>query len=233
MRDLGQSRLARLLYRLHRLLQVCSGGHAALHTYVLVAQPIPKTPPSLRASSQIRCETAGPDSPWVPSFPRPQGVIKKRYEQGATCHVVTKRGVFAGHLWLAHRYYDEDEVRCRYQLPAYPPSTWDYDVYIEPRFRLSRALQYLWGTVNAALDAQGVRWTFSRISLYNAASLSAHERLGASRVGLVHFLVLGPLQISWTPGERRPMVSTPSGKTPILQLQPPDATSVVIGLGNS
>jgi hypothetical protein len=221
LRDLGQSRLARALYRLHRLLQVCSGGRAALHAYVLVAQPVPETPAPQRASGQIACEPAGPDSPWTARFPRPEAVVRRRFEQGDACHVVTMRGEFAGHLWLAHGFYDEDEVRCRYQLPDTPPSIWDYDVYIEPQFRLTRAMQQLWVHVNATLSAQGVRWTFSRISLYNPASLSSHERLGAKRVGLAWFLVLGPLQMSLTSGWRSTKLSMPSCVGPVALLKPP------------
>lgn len=123
LRGLEQSRMARVRCRLHRLLQVCNGGRAALHANLRVAKPIPKTPPTFRASCQICCETAGSESPRTASFPRPETVTRQRYERDATRYVVTMRGKFSGHLWLARGYYDEDGVRCRDQLPTQPAST--------------------------------------------------------------------------------------------------------------
>jgi hypothetical protein len=62
--------------------------------------------------------------------------------------------------------------------------------------RFGRTLARLWLHVEQALASEGIRWSFSRISLFNSGSLSAHRRLGAVRRGTALFLVLGPAQLA-------------------------------------
>jgi predicted ATP-grasp superfamily ATP-dependent carboligase len=231
LRELGQGRLAKTLYRLHRVLQICCRGRAALYAYVLCAQPVGHAAAQMRPLDHIRTEVADTTSPWISSFPRPAAVIRHRFDRGAHCDVVTVRGEFAGYLWLQRGHYDEDEVRCRYLLPEQAASVWDFDVYIEPRFRMSRALSQLWAAVTDRLNREGIRWTFSRISLFNPGSLAAHERMGATKVGLVLFLVIGRMQISWASGCRWLHVSVSERSIPTVTLTAPvDEAAVVMGL---
>ncbi|MCU0927174.1 MAG: hypothetical protein MUF44_14505, partial [Hydrogenophaga sp.] len=82
-----------------------------------------------------------------------------------------------------------------YEIADPVTCVWDYDVYVEPRLRLGRAMARLWRAVDDDLAARGVRWSFSRINRFNAASMRAHQRLGAVEIGRVMFSVVGSLQL--------------------------------------
>ncbi len=192
----AQSRRARWLYYGHRLLQRLSGGRAGVYDYLIVAQPIgARGGPSLRQDPRTVVREIDPHDSIVAAFPRPAQVNRKRFDAGARCHVVSVSDTFAGHLWLAENGHDEDEVRCRFVLPQRPRCCWDFDVYIEPRFRAGRVMARLWQAVDRGLAADGFDWTLSRIARLNQASLLAHERLGAVPVASASFLIVGPLQI--------------------------------------
>lgn len=85
-------------------------------------------------------------------------------------------------------------MRCRYVLPD-ASTVWHFDVYVAPQFRATRAMAHLWKDVDKALQADGVMWSCSRISLFNAASLQTHERLGARHLCTAAFLTIGALQV--------------------------------------
>ena len=184
------------LYLADRLLRSISGNRARLVRYLLVAQPVPaQFADSVRPSSASPVREVCSDDPVVKCFPRPPAVIAQRFASGALCYVAEVRGRFAGFLWIAFRGYEEDEVRCRYEFTDPESSAWDYDVYVEPYFRLGRTFARLWDTANRRLAAGGVRWTFSRISAFNASSLAAHRRMGLQILFSATFVCLGPLQI--------------------------------------
>lgn len=186
-----------LLYASHRILQRLSGGHAGLVCYALYAQPVGAGQFSaVRGDSATVVVPASETSSFVAAFPRPSPVVVQRFAAGARCFVVTVREQFGGYIWVARTRHDEDEVRCRYLLPDVSATVWDFDVYVEPHLRLGRTLGRLWKAVDAELAREGVRWSFSRISRFNRASVATHERLGAIRVGFATFLCLGPVQIA-------------------------------------
>ena len=188
---------ATLINAVDRVLRAISGGRARLVAYAVVAQPIGHlTSAPLRPSANSRIVEVGPSDPLVQSMPRPKHVLDRRFESRSECLAATVRGEFAGMLWIARERYDEDEVRCLYVLREPTRSVWDYDVYVEPAYRAGRTMAKLWQAANLRLGAQGVQWSFSRIALANAASLAAHKRLGAQRVGFALFGVIGPLQIA-------------------------------------
>ena len=123
-----------------------------------------------------------------------------------------------GHIWLARGRYDEDEVRCRYILPG-PTTVWDYDVFVAPAFRATRAMARMWKGVSSALRIEGVMWTYSRISLFNAASVQTHEQLGARHLCTAVFLAIGPLQAAlFTRPLRLRLAMGRSAAPPVLEL---------------
>lgn len=184
------------LYALHRALGAATGGRAGVVPYELVAQPIGAGKlGAVRDDPGTQVRLAGPGDAIVTEFPRPAAVNRWRWEQGATCHVATVKGEFAGTLWIQHDLYREDEVRCDFVMPD-ARTVWDFDVYVAPRYRLGRTMGRLWKAVDAGLAAEGVAWTFSRISRFNADSLNSHARLGAVSIGRVTVLFLGPLQLT-------------------------------------
>jgi len=211
------------LYLASGLLDRISRGRCRLVRYHIVAQPVPRpAPPPPNASLAVRLVAAG--DPVTGQFPRERAVIARRFADGAECLVAESRGRFAGFLWIARRHYEEDEVRCRYELRDPGQCAWDFDVHVEPAFRLSRAFARLWEGANIHLAAGGVRWSLSRISAFNPGSLAAHRRLGIRRLASATFLVAGGLQLSlfstapfvhfgWSPHTR-----------PILRLHPPAAS---------
>ncbi|MBS3935953.1 MAG: GNAT family N-acetyltransferase [Sulfuritalea sp.] len=193
-----------LLYLTSRVLQLASRGRVRLVRYLVVAQPVPPAPlPGCRPSPASSVAAVLPANPLCASFPRPQEIIARRFANGDTCLVATVNGRFAGFLWYARNHYEEDEVRCNYVLADYATTAWDYDVYVEPEFRLGRTLSRLWAAAHAQLRAEGIRWTFSRISAFNANSLNSHRQLGARPFATLTFLCLGPLQLGFgLPGRR-------------------------------
>lgn len=219
LRDLGPANTA--LYLLNRLLAAASGGRAHVYRYLLVAQPISGSVAPLRPDSRVRIEPAGPDHPLSGSFPRPAEVIRQRFDSGAQCLLASHTGTFAGYIWWQKQRYDEDEVRCRFVLADPQTSVWDFDVYVEPHFRLGRMMARLWDDAARRWHADGVHWSFSRISAFNAASITAHTRLGLKRVGSAVFVVLGRWQLSLFSGRPFVHVGFGSDACPSVLLRPP------------
>jgi hypothetical protein len=203
------------LYVLHRLLQRASGGRGAIVPYLLVAQPLGRTGgETLRPDAHTTVFTVGPGHGLLAAFPRPAAVNAARFASGAECHVACVKGCFAGHIWIARGGYVEDEVHCRYTLAEPTTCAWDYDVYVEPRYRLGRTMARLWQAVDQALHAQGVAWSCSRINRFNAASVKSHQRLGL-------FVVLGPLQVAGFGHAPFVHVQWGRGAGPRLKVPPP------------
>ena len=211
-----------LLYAGHRLLQRISGDRGRLVCYGLYAQPIGAGQfAAVRDDSATVVARADSAGPLVTVFPRPASVIAQRFLQGAQCYVATVRGAFAGFIWMARGWHEEDEVRCRYELPDCRTAVWDFDVYVEPRLRMGRTLARLWKAVDADLAQDGVRWSFSRISLFNRGSITTHERLGAVRVGRAVFVCIGPVQVTLLSSAPFLHISIGANAGPTIRLSPP------------
>ena len=220
LRELGPTNGA--LYVLARLLSRASGNRIRLVRYLLVAQPVPKTTPtSLRPAPPGTIREVDATDPIVAAFPRAKAVITRRFESGDTCLVTESRGRFAGFLWLAFDGYDEDEVRCRYTFKQPDTSVWDYDVYVEPEFRIGRSFSRLWGAANALLAARDVHWSYSRISAFNPTSLAVHKRLGIRTLFSATFLCIGQIQVALVGARPYLHISTHPLSRPVLVLTPP------------
>jgi hypothetical protein len=184
-----------LLYVLARLLPAIS-RHLRLFVYDLMVQPTAKTPLlAERPGGSFHTALVKPDSPVLEKMPVPPTVILARFAQGAVCLGVWRGESFAGYLWLAPDRYDEDEVRCHYNLSPAGKSAFDFDVYILPEYRLGFAFVVLWDGANAWLRQNGIDYSFSRISRFNISSRRAHSRLGSRRLGTALFFGIGPLQL--------------------------------------
>ena len=189
-----------LLYLLGRSLKKISNGRWRLIRYYIVAQPIPSPPsPSCKTSSASSIERVAPDNPICAAFPRPKHVIEQRFANGNTCLVARVKEQFAGFLWYAHTIYEEDEIHCRFVLGEPENSVWDYDVHVEPQYRMGRTFARLWDKANELLEHAHIRWSFSRISAFNPASLHAHRQLGTQRIGTLTAICLGTAQMTFLP----------------------------------
>lgn len=219
-RDLG--RLDGTLYLLDRLLGGISSGRMRVLRYAIVAQPVGRaSATALRPDARTCIERLPAGHELAASFPRPPAVIAQRYRDGADCIGATVGGDFAGFIWWQRGRYEEDEVRCSYVLDDPARCVWDFDVYVEPRFRLGRTLARLWAAVDGELAADGVAWSFSRISTFNQASLAAHARMGTVERCRVLFVRIGRLQLSLLPGSPRLHVSISDRRRPTLRLAAP------------
>ncbi len=127
--------------------------------------------------------------------PRPESVIKDRYQQGAVCLAIYKQEEFAGCFWYIKEKYHEDEVRCVFELLD-DDAVWDFDVYVVPKYRLSPVFLKLWDDASQRLMADGYQRSISRISAFNAMSLSSHKRMGAKQLGWAVFLYVGFVQLT-------------------------------------
>lgn len=184
------------LYLLGRAMQKLSRGSCRLIRYYVVAQPVPADyAPVCKPSDTDMVAVARSADPVTSFFPRPSHVIESRFARQHTCLVATSKGGFSGFLWYANVYYEEDEVHCRFVIDQPGEGVWDYDVYVEPRFRLGRTFARLWDAANMRLSEQGVKWSFSRISAFNSQSLQSHKRMGFHVLAGLNFFCLGPLQL--------------------------------------
>lgn len=210
------------LYALARALAGLTCGRVRIVRYHFVVQPV--APPPTRAAARagkFTIDWAARDSPLFVQIERPQAVIAARFAQGARCLAATvTEGRLAGFLWFVVGPYDEDEVRARFVPAPVGAAAWDFDVTILPPYRMGRLFAALWSRASAEIGALGVRYTCSRISAFNAASLASHARLGARVVGSATFLCAGPLQfmtstlapqyhLSWR-DDQRPVLTVPA-----------------------
>ena len=211
-----------LLYGLARFLSDLSNGHAHLTRYKLVAQPISsRDVPLLRPSQKSQLRFVEDGDPLIAQFPRPAEVIARRFLDGQRCLTITSGERFAGYLWITRNAYEEDEVRCRFELAEPQIATWDSDVYVAPDFRHGRTFARLWDAANQHLRSNGVRWSFSRISAFNPHSLRSHSQFGTRHLGTATFLCLNSFQLMFASISPFVHVSLSRHARPKLRLSPP------------
>ena len=219
-RELGGSSAS--LYVVSRALSRATGGRVQLVRYLLMAQPVvPDRHVVLRPAADTVIRDCPATDALAASFPRPHEVIAARYAAGARCLAAEVKGVFGGYLWWQRDHYEEDTLRCTYVLGSPEQSVWDFDVYVEPRYRLGRLLARLWAAAEQRMAAEGACWSFSRIDAFNAASFAAHSRLGAACVGSAVFLIVGPWQLSFLPQAPFVHLSLSPSHRPTIRLNPP------------
>jgi GNAT superfamily N-acetyltransferase len=183
-------------YVVARGLEIVTRGHVRLLVYRFVAQPVPEpTAAAARPAGTTQLRYIEGDDALATQFPRPASVIARRFSDGARCLAAVRDGRLIGFLWYQQDEYVEDEVRCVYRFDP-NAAVWDFDVYIDPDFRFGRLFARLWEAAHRDLRARGYRWTLSRISAFNPASIASHARLGARRIGAALFVVAGPVQVS-------------------------------------
>ena len=185
-------------YCTERVLAAATRGRCRLYKYYFFAQPVPDKP-RRRAISEVsrtRVRQATEPADIIRSFSRPPEIIARRLQDGAICLVAERDGEPVGFIWLKLDGYDEDEVRCRYRLEPTGRVAWDFDAFIVPRFRMTRAFVQLWDAAFERLRERGYRWSVSRISAFNPGSLNAQRRLGADLLHTGVFLAFGPAQLT-------------------------------------
>ena len=206
-------------------MQAVSGRRAYLIRYYVVAQPVPKPfVPVCRLSETEKVYEAGPEDALVGFFPRPREVVASRFERGHVCLLAAKNGTFAGFLWFAREIYDEDEVHCRFVLTEPESCVWDYDVHVEPHFRMGRTFARLWDAANQRFADSGIEWSCSRISAFNRQSLQSHQRLGIHKIHTLTFICIGSFQMSLLSCKPYIQLSWNGRGCPTVLIYPPETT---------
>jgi hypothetical protein len=210
-----------LLYGLDQGCQAV-GLPCRIRRYLLVAQPIPDRAhlPAGRGQ-KIVVRPLDPQDPAFAGLPLDAAVIRYRFAQNAVCLGAFKGDAVVGCAWLAFDGYDEDEVRSRFVPEPAAETAWDFDVYVAPTERVGIALMRLWDEANAFLRQRGVRWSMSRISAFNRASVASHRRLGAKPLASAIYLTLGPIQASFISVAPYVHLSCGKGSVPVIRLRAP------------
>lgn len=206
LRDLGVLNAA--LYWADRVLAACTRGYVRIRRYVFVVQPLQRRMRPQRpgdAKFVVRRFAAG--DPVEKHFPVPAEVIRRRLAQGSTCLIAELNGEFAGYIWLHAGPYPEDEVRCIFEPWPTQRVSWDFDLYIVPHLRATRAFGRLWEAAEQDLLARGFTHSASRISAYNVMSIRSHLRSGATISGSATFITVGRYQLTIAPGASANRVS--------------------------
>lgn len=211
LRDFGAA--AGSLYVIDRVLRRIS-PRLGLQVYEFMAQPIggPRLLPAGLSKNLSAREICAGDAE-VGEMPALAHIKEQRFRQGARCLGVYRRGQLLGYSWYVRDRYQEDEVRCTYELADRETSIFDFDFYVLPEHRMGIAFLAVWQGMNDQLAPQGVRCTFSRMTRFNLASRRAHVRLGAKRVGSAVFLQAWGMELmassiapwigaTWKPSQR-------------------------------
>jgi len=186
---------AGLLYTIDRIL-VRISTNLRLQYFEIVVQPVPEKPllsPALAKRFEIREIHAG--DPEILLMPALTEIKEARFRQNAICIGAFNKGRLAGFIWLCFRQYEEDEARCTFLLTPEETSSFDFDIYIFPQFRMGLAFTAIWHGANEYLRAIGVRRSYSRLTRFNLASRRAHEHLGARRIAHACFLTAWRLEL--------------------------------------
>lgn len=186
-----------LIYLGNRALQSLSGGRVRLLKYYIVAQPVPApaaTPARRSATMEVRALDRG--EILATDWPRPRHVVERRVADGAECVAVFSKDRMIGFQWTLTGPYEEDEIRTLFRPLPEGRAAWDFDIFVEPEYRVGRAFLRLWDETNARLHARGVRWSMSRISAYAVESRRSHARMRAVDVGRCLYLCVGNAQLS-------------------------------------
>jgi hypothetical protein len=214
----GLSPLAFLLYCCHGVLRRIS-SNCSVYYYVFFRQPLSEAPSAGEAAERrgYRYSWYESFSPAMLELPRPPERLKDRFSQRTVCLLVHRSKTLVACAWFAFAHYDEDEARCRYLLPLDDECVWDYDVYVDPAYRLSRAFSITWQLAESYLYGRGYRYSFSRISAYNPVSLSSHAKLGAEQCGGAVFIQLWSLQLMFSNKSPFMHLSLAAGRRPELK----------------
>ena len=205
--------LAGALYILDRFLRSTSPS-VGLYAYELMVQPIKRqpilAPNRLKTLRFVRLVRGDAD---IALMPAREEIKEQRFSQGAQCLAVYRHEHLLGYLWFCLGKYDEDEVRCTYELFPADRSAFDFDVYVMPKHRMGIAFVAVWHAANEFLREQGVQYSFSRVSRFNALSRRSHAQLGAYCIGRVVFVqawavelmmatVFPYVALTWSPSSR-------------------------------
>lgn len=208
---------ATLSWRTTRVCGLIPG--AGFHRYIFTAVPraaFPAMPRGYGVRALSEAEARQLD------LGTPLHAVNYRLEMGCTALAAfNRRGALVGAFWLTDQPFREDEIDLWYDTQG--QGAWDLGLYVPPEHRATRAFAALWAGAGEWLDARGLHWSFSRITDYNAASISAHARLQGWRLGTAWAFSMGKWQLTGSSLLPRPRWHRAGGNTPVIRLTPPAA----------
>jgi hypothetical protein len=128
--------------------------------------------------------------------PRDRVRTQRRVERGDICIAASRSGRTVGVLWLTFETFDETEVKALFVVSPAAGMAWDSNLFIVEDARSGLVFVALWDAANQLLREKGYRWSATQTSAFNGASLQAHKRLGARRIGRIVYLLLGSWQVT-------------------------------------
>jgi hypothetical protein len=205
--------VAGTLYLLNRVLRMLSPD-CGVFVYDLMAQPItgrPMLPANL--AKNLRFAEIERGDPQIDSMPAREDIKAARFEQGATCLGAYRKDELLGYVWFCTKRYEEDEVRCTYELADVDRSVFDFDLVVLPKHRMGIGFTAIWHGANSYLRKRGIHYTYSRLTRFNVVSRRAHDHLQWRRVGQALFLKMWVVEmmlstlrpyaaVTWRPGQR-------------------------------
>lgn len=180
--------VAGALYATDRILRSLSPS-LGLFVYELMVQPISSKsllPSKLTENMSFKEICRG--HPDIARMPAREDIKASRFDQGARCLGVYRKGQLIGYIWFCFTSYEEDEVRCTYILAEPERSVFDFDLYVLPEHRMGIGFMAIWHGANQYLHERGIEYTFSRLTRTNLASRRSHSHLGWKCVARAVFL---------------------------------------------
>jgi hypothetical protein len=192
-----------------------------IYVYDLMVQPIggKKLLPENRVKNLTFSEI-GRGHPAIDIMPARPEIKSARFDQGAICLGVFRKDKLIGYAWFCFNSYEEDEVRCTYELAEPDQSVFDFDFYVLPEHRMGIGFLAVWHGANEYLRARNTRYTFSRLTRFNVASRRAHAHLGWKCVGKAVFLQAWRLELMMSTLAPFVFLSWSSRSRPRLRLWP-------------
>lgn len=183
------------LYVAHRALQRIS-PRCGVFVYELMAQPV--TEGGLlpaKWSKNVTSSEIPRGHPDIERMPAREDIKHLRFEQGAICLGVYLREKLVGYIWYCFESYDEDEVRCRYELTEPNRTVFDFDLYVMPEYRMGIGFIAVLHCANEFLRNRGIEYSFSRLTRFNIASRRSHSHIQWTCVARAYCLQIGPLEL--------------------------------------
>lgn len=182
-------------YACDRALSSIFAGRVRFTALWFYAQPVDRIPTiAPRAGDRMQVRVIDPGEVPEEAFGRPAGAVAERFALGGVCVAALKDSELAGFMWLQFDVLSEHLFRCDFVPVPHGRTAWDFDLFVAPDFRLSRAFARLWSHARDYLSERGIDTTVSWIAFDNVASQRAHRRMGAVRVGWAIVLSAGPAQ---------------------------------------
>jgi hypothetical protein len=201
------------LYCADRVLRSVS-PRLGLFVYELMVQPITGNamlPANL--TKNLKFKEIGRGHPDIELMPARAEIKAARFDQGAMCLGAYRKEKLIGYIWFSFHSYQEDEVRCTYELIAADRSVFDFDLYVLPEHRMGIGFMAVWHGANVYLRERGIKYTFSRLTRFNLTSRRSHAHLGWKCAGRAVFLqawrceamlasVFPYVALTWAPDQR-------------------------------